>query len=98
VEQGKYTIEQLNKKINPVVISLSENNVVTITFDTYYYLDEHFCKYLNIEYKKLDYSIPVKKPFKQELCLNIERDCSFEVMWKERISEYTLNKNYYTIK
>jgi hypothetical protein len=49
MEQGKYTIVQLNKKINPVMISLSENNVVVITCDTYYHLDEHFCKYLNIE-------------------------------------------------
>lgn len=98
VEQGKYTIEQLNKKINPVVISLSENNVVAITCDTYYHLDEHFCKYLNIAYKKLDYSKLVKKPLKQEPCLNIEKDCSFDVKWKDRIELYKLPKNYYTVK
>lgn len=107
VEPGRYTIDQLNKKINPVVISLSEENIVKITCNTYYHLDENFCKYLNLEYIKLDYSKISEIEIRYIPVIRLDRDCIIktkEYKLQDKIefvilnTEFVIKKGIYSLK
>lgn len=104
IKTGRYSIEQLNKKIEPVIISFSsETNKITIKSPCYYNLDEKLKKYLGFENSEFDFSIVSSKPIiyhpnSNENYINIEQDCRFKIGRDGEIPMDIIFKGIYTIQ
>lgn len=103
IKTGRYSIEQLNKEIEPLIISFSdETNRITIKSPCYYNLDEKLKKYLGFENSEFDFSMVSSKPIiyhpnSNENYINIEQDCRFRLGRNGEIPMDTIFKGIYTI-
>lgn len=104
IKKGRYSIKQLNKQIDPVIISFEDvNNKIKIESSCYYNLDENLKKYLGFENTEFDFSIVSSHPIifyhpnSNDNYININKQCAFRLGRNGQIPLGTIFIGVYSI-
>jgi len=103
IKKGRYSIEQLNNEIYPVIISFEDvSNKIKIESPCYYNLDEKLKKYLGFENTEFDFSIVSNDPIiyhpnSNDNYISIEQECTFRLGRNGEIPKSEIPIGIYTI-
>jgi len=98
IKSGFYTIEKINKLINPLVISYFDEKI-KIESPCYYNLDEKLKKYLGIKdiYFAMTGDKIIYYPIDGEYYIHIEKECEFRLGRNGQIPLGTISIGIYSI-